>query len=225
MAGNGNTPRSGPLPGPYSSTSTPRRGDSQGKAGFSRRSFLKGSSAAVAASAVASRGEEASAQEKSGAIVSGSKEITLNVNGQDRKVTVEPRTSLLEVLRNQLYLTGCKDLQDVYADGADTVMIDGKAVYAGIVFALQAEGKQIRTVESLRQGSKIDPVVEGFVKHDGMQCGYCTPGFVVATRAFLDQHPNATLEDVQRGLGGNICRCGTYDGITKCALELAKGGA
>ncbi|MGE0374036.1 MAG: (2Fe-2S)-binding protein [Planctomycetaceae bacterium] len=224
MAGNGKTPRGGSLPGPYSPA--PGSGHAAPKSGFSRRSFLKGSSAAVAATAVARQAEDAlAAQKQSSNVVSGAKELMLNVNGEDRKVTAEPRTSLLDVLRNQLGLTGCKDLQDVYADGADTVMIDGKAVYAGIVFALQAEGKKIRTVESLRQGRNIDPVIEGFVKHDGMQCGYCTPGFVVATRAFLDQNPNATLEDVQRGLGGNICRCGTYDGITKCALELAKGGA
>jgi xanthine dehydrogenase YagT iron-sulfur-binding subunit len=180
----------------------------------------------VAASAVAVRGEETLAgQDQKPNVVSGSKEITLNVNGQDHTLTVEPRTSLLEVLRNRLGLTGCKDLQDVYVDGADTVIIDGKAAYAGTTFALQAEGKKIRTVESLRQGRNIDAVIEGFVKHDGMQCGYCTPGFVVATRAFLDQNPNASLEDIRKGLGGNICRCGTYDGITKCALELAKGGA
>ncbi|MBX3439111.1 MAG: (2Fe-2S)-binding protein [Planctomycetaceae bacterium] len=223
MAGNGNSPCSGPLPGPFTSTRVAAKPTSKG--GFSRRSFLKGSGAAVAATAVATHGEEAQAQENAANVVRGPKEITLNVNGEDRKVSVEPRMSLLEVLRQQLYLTGCKDLQDVYVDGADTVMIDGKAVYAGLVFALQAEGKKIRTVESLRQGRNVDPVIDGFVKHDGMQCGYCTPGFVVATRVFLDQHPTASLEEVQQGLGGNICRCGTYDGITKCALELAKGGA
>jgi aerobic-type carbon monoxide dehydrogenase small subunit (CoxS/CutS family) len=110
-------------------------------------------------------------------------------------------------------------------DGADTVIVDGKATYAGVMLALQAEGKKIRTVESLRGEASPDPVVAGFVKHDAMQCGFCTPGFVMATRAFLDKHPTATLEEVRKGLGGNICRCGTYDGITKCALELAKGGA
>ena len=221
MAGNGKTPRGGPLPGPLSPSATPSP-----RSGFSRRSFLKGSGAAVAATAVASQTEEAlAAQKQASNVVGGSKEITLNVNGQDRKATVEPRTSLLEVLRNQLGLTGCKDLQDIYVDGADTVMIDGKATYAGTTFALQAEGKKIRTVESLRDGRNIDPLIEGFVKHDGMQCGYCTPGFVVATRAFLDQNPNASAEDLRKGLGGNICRCGTYDGIAKCALELAKGGA
>jgi xanthine dehydrogenase YagT iron-sulfur-binding subunit len=153
-------------------------------------------------------------------VVSGPVEITLNVNGQERKVKAEPRTTLLEVLRDQLNLTGCKDLQDVSVDGADTVVIDGKAAYAGTVLALSARGKKIETAESLKQGDHVDPVVSCFVKHDAMQCGFCTPGFVMATRAFVTAHPRATLEQIRAGLGGNICRCGTYDGITKCALEL-----
>lgn len=200
-----------------------RNTPSAGGTSFSRRSFLKGSGAALAATAAATRGEEAQAAQAT-RVVSGATDVTLNVNGKDHKVTVEPRTSLLDVLRNDLQLTGCKDLQDVYVDGADTVLIDGKAAYAGTVLALQAVGKQIRTVESFG-GDNPDAVVTGFVKHDGMQCGYCTPGFVVATRAFLDKHPNASLDEIREGLGGNICRCGTYDGITRCALELAKGGA
>lgn len=197
------------------------RNESPGGTGFSRRSFLKGSGAAIAATAAATQGQEALAQDKKPKVVSGTTEVTLNVNGKDHKVAVEPRTTLLDVLRNDLQLTGCKDLMDIHVDGADTVMIDGKATYAGTVLAMQAAGKKIRTVESLANGGKVDPVVEGFVKHDGMQCGYCTPGFVVATRAFLDKNPTASLEEIREGLGGNICRCGTYDGITKCALELA----
>ena len=189
---------------------------------FDRRNFLKGSGAAMAATAAATYGSNADAAQQQSQVVSGSTEITLNINGKDEKVTVEPRTTLLDVLRNQLQLTGCKDLQDVYVDGADTVMIDGKAAYAGTTLALQARGKKIRTVESLQTE---DNLVECFVKHDGMQCGYCTPGFVMATRAFLDANPSASLEQIREGLGGNICRCGTYDGITKCALEMAKGGA
>jgi xanthine dehydrogenase YagT iron-sulfur-binding subunit len=192
---------------------------------FGRRSFLRGSGAAMAVSAATLGEQTASAQNQQSKVVSGATEVTLNINGEDRKVTVEPRTTLLDVLRNDLQLTGCKDLQDVHVDGADTVLIDGKATYSGTVLAVSASGKKIRTVESLRQGDKVDPVISGFVKHDGMQCGYCTPGFVMATRAFLDSKPQATLEEVRKGLGGNICRCGTYDGITKCALELAKGGA
>jgi xanthine dehydrogenase YagT iron-sulfur-binding subunit len=157
-------------------------------------------------------------------VVDGFVTITLMVNGQARQVQAEPRTTLLEVLRDQLNLTGCKDLQDVYVDGADTVLVDGKATYAGTVLALSARGKEIQTVESLRHGDQLDPVVRCFVKHDAMQCGFCTPGFVMATRAFLNKHPGATLEQIREGLGGNICRCGTYDGITKCALELASQG-
>jgi xanthine dehydrogenase YagT iron-sulfur-binding subunit len=222
MTGDGKAPRGGPLSD--GNDARPGAGPTT-RSGFSRRAFLKGSGVAVAATAVATRDEEAQAQQPAN-VVRGTEKITLSVNGQDREVSAEPRTTLLEVLRNQLGLTGCKDLQDVGVDGADTVLVDGKATYAGTVLALQARGKQIRTVESLRTGRTVDPVVDGFVKHDGMQCGYCTAGFVVATRAFLDQHPGATLEDIRAGLGGNICRCGTYEGITQCALELArKGGA
>jgi xanthine dehydrogenase YagT iron-sulfur-binding subunit len=184
---------------------------------------LKGSGAAVAATAVVTAATEAHAQARQN-VVAGPTKITLNINGTDQEVTVEPRTTLLEALRNKLNLTGCKDLDDVQVDGADTVIIDGKATYAGTVLALAARGKKIRTVESLRNGDQVDAVVRCFVKHDAMQCGFCTPGFVMATRAFLDKNPKATLEEVRSGLGGNICRCGTYDGITKCAMELAQRG-
>jgi len=190
---------------------------------FNRRDFLKGSGAAVAASAVTTAAEEALAQQRL-RVVAGPTKVTLKVNGAEHEVTVEPRTTLLEVLRYQLNLTGCKDLDDVSVDGADTVLVDGKATYASTVLALQARGKDIRTVESLRNGDEIAPVVRCFVKHDAMQCGYCTPGFVVATHAFISQNPGASLEEIRSGLGGNICRCGTYDGITKCAQELAQGG-
>lgn len=193
---------------------------------FNRRDFLKGSSAAAVATALATSAVEAQEkQTKPNVVAAKAQKITLNVNGKDHEVTAEPRTLLLTVLRNQLNLTGCKDVDDRDAAGADTVMIDGKPVLAGSRLAIECAGKKIKTVESLRNGDKIDEVIAGFVKHDGLQCGMCTPGFVMATRAFLDKNPKATLEEIQAGLGGNICRCGTYDGITKCALELAKGGA
>ena len=199
----------------------------RGSTGFSRRAFLKGSGAAVAASAIATAAQEAVAQKKAKPNLTSAEpqEVTLNINGKDHTVTVEPRVTLLDVLRNDLDLTGCKDVDDTSASGADTVLIDGKAVLASTRFAIECKGQKIRTAESLRQGDKLDPVVAGFVKHDAMQCGFCTPGFVMATKAFLMKKPKATLSEVRDGLGGNICRCGTYDGITKCALELAKGGA
>ena len=195
--------------------------------GVSRRDFLKGSGAAVAATAVVTSAREAVAEKSRANLVSAkATDITLNVNGKNYKVNVEPRVTLLDVLRNQLEFTGAKEVCDTTNCGACTVTIDGKATYACSRFAVECVGKKICTVESLASGKKIDEVVAGFVKHDAMQCGFCTPGFVMATRAFLDKKPNANLNDIQKGLGGNICRCGTYVGITACAMEIArKGGA
>ena len=205
-----------------------RNHEDPARPGFNRREFLRGSGVAVAATAMATAAAEAEAQEskaRANVVGPGPAEVTLNVNCKDHTVTVEPRVTLLEVLRNDLNLTGCKDVDDRDADGADTVLIDGKAVLAATRLAHECVGQKIVTVESLVQGETIDPVVAGFVRHDAMQCGFCTPGFVMATKAFLAKNPKASLEEIREGLGGNICRCGTYDGITKCALELAKGGA
>ncbi len=193
---------------------------------FNRRDFLKGSAAAATATAIATQGPDtaSAANLKTNVFAATATKVTLSVNGKTHNVEVEPRVTLLHVLRNILNLTGCKEVDERSADGADTVMIDGKAVLAGSRLAIECEGKQIRTVESLRQGEKVDEVVSGFVQHDAMQCGFCTPGFVIATRVFLNQNPKASLADIRKGLGGNICRCGTYQGITMCALDISKGG-
>jgi aerobic-type carbon monoxide dehydrogenase small subunit (CoxS/CutS family) len=194
---------------------------------FSRRDFLKGSSAAMAATAVAAGAyDEATAAEDSKPNVIPAKptELTLNVNGKEYKVKVEPRVTLLDVLRDDLNLTGAKDVEDTSAIGADTVLLDGKPVHAGAVFAHECAEKKVVTVESLCSDGKCDEVVAGFVKHDGLQCGYCTPGFVMATRAVLNKKPNATEDEIKHMLGGNLCRCGTYHGILQCALEIAKKG-
>ena len=193
--------------------------------GFSRRDFLKGSGAAVAATAIATGEHAAAADEASKKLVPAkAQDVKLKINGKDQTVKVEPRVTLLEVLRDDLNLTGCKEVCDTTNCGACTVMINGKAIYACARLAVECEGMDIKTVESLRNGDTVDPVISCFVKHDAMQCGFCTPGFVVATRAFLNQKPNASLAEIQKGLGGNLCRCGTYAGITACALELAKKG-
>lgn len=195
-----------------------------GPGGFNRRDFLKGSGAAVAATAIVTAEQEAQAQDDK-VQGPGKVDITLTVNGDQHRLTVEPRTTLLDALRDHLNLTGCKDDFDATScSGSDTVIIDGKAVYASTRLAIEVQGQQITTVESLRKGDNADEVIEGFIKHDGMQCGFCTPGFVMATRAFLNKKPNANLDEIRDGLGGNICRCGTYNGITACALELAKKG-
>jgi xanthine dehydrogenase YagT iron-sulfur-binding subunit len=194
--------------------------------GFNRRQFLKGSGAAVAASAVATGVyEEATAAEPASRVIPAEPtNVTLNVNGQDHTLKLEPRVTLLHALRNDLNLTGTKDVEDGSAIGADTVLLDGKAVHSGTILAHECVGKKIRTVESLRKGDQVDDVIAGFVKHDGLQCGYCTPGFVMATRAALDKKPDATIDELKHMLGGNICRCGTYRGILECAVEIAKKG-
>lgn len=195
------------------------RSSDPSRTSFSRRAFLKGSGAAMAATAVATSATDAQAQQTP-AVLSGAQQITLNVNGIEHKVKVEPQFTLLDVLRNQLNLTGCKEVEETTVAGADTVIIDGKATMAATRLAVECVGKKIITAEALAG----DEVVAGFVKHDALQCGYCTPGFVMATRAFLNKNPKASLVEIQKGLGGNICRCGTYQGITQCALEIAKKG-
>ena len=200
----------------------PNRTDS----GFSRRDFLKGSGAAVAATAVATTiaEQQAAAQQQNTQLVSAAPQsITLNVNGEDRQVTVEPRVLLMDALRNDLNVTSCKDVCDRSNCGACTVLIDGKPVYACTRFAIEAVGHKIVTAESLYTPAKTDDVISAFCKHDGMQCGFCTPGFVMAVRGFCNQNPGATEAECQKGLGGNICRCGTYHGVLKAAYETAQG--
>lgn len=192
--------------------------------GVNRRDFLRGSGAAVAVTALATSDQGAIAQDaaKKNVASAQAQDVTLSVNGKDHKLSLEPRVTLLDALRDDLNLTGCKDVCDTTNCGACTVLIDGKATYACSRLAIECVGKKVTTVESLAAN---DPVVAGFVKHDAQQCGFCTPGFVMATKAFCDKNPGATLDQVRKGLGGNICRCGTYVGITACAMELvSKGG-
>lgn len=197
--------------------------------GFNRRDFLKGSSVVVAATAMATAAQEAAAQEKGaaqGVAAAKPTALKLEINGKSQTVTVEPRVTLLDVLRNDLSLTGAKEVCTTTNCGACTVIIDGKPALACAKLAIECVGKKITTVEGLNAGKDVDEVVKCFVKHDATQCGYCTPGFVVATRAFIDAHPGAKLDEIRKGLGGNICRCGTYDGVAHAALECAakKGG-
>lgn len=188
--------------------------------GFSRRAFLRGSGAVAAVSALPAKG--AAAEEQGSPVVRGEQAVTLHVNGQQRQVKVEPRTTLLEVLRYQLDLTGAKPVSPDGVGGACTVLVDGKPMSASTVLALAAVGKQITTPEGLA-GEK-DPVSAAFVEHDAAQCGFCTPGFVMAVRTFLQEHPQATEAEIRQGLNGNICRCGTYANIIQAAIAVAKGG-
>ena len=188
--------------------------------GFNRRDFLRGSGAAAAATAL--QAGTAEAQDQASPVISGATKISLEINGTVREVTVEPRTTLLDVLRYQLDLTGAKPVSMDGSSGASTVLVDGKPLSASSTLALTVRGKKIQTVESLG-GDSPDPVVKSFVAHDAQQCGFCTPGFVMAVRAFLNKHPRATEEQIRNGLNGNICRCGTYANIIQAAIAVAKG--
>lgn len=154
----------------------------------------------------------------------GNVPLTLRVNGRNRNLTVEPRVTLLDALRNRLDLTGPKKVCDRGTCGACTVLVDGKPVYACSMLALEAEGKEVTTIEGLGTPEQMSVVQKAFIEHDGQQCGFCTPGFVTACTAFVRSHPNATLEQVRAGLGGNLCRCGTYAGVMLAAVDAAKKG-
>jgi len=190
----------------------------------SRRDFLRGAGVAVSGTLIA--GETARANPEGGhatAILGpGKVPVTLRINGKPQKLELEPRVTLLDALRNHLELTGAKKVCDRGTCGACTVTLDGHPVYACSVLAIEAQGREIQTIEGLATIGKLHPVSAAFVDHDAQQCGFCTPGFVMAVKSFLDYNPNPTVEDVEKGLGGNLCRCGTYVGIRKAALQAAK---
>ena len=192
------------------------------KRGFSRRGFLGGVGVGAGALGSGVLEQDAAAAPPANVIGPGEVPITLTINGQAKKLSVEPRVTLLYALRERLDMTGAKRVCDRGTCGACTVIMDGKAVYACTVLAIDAQGRQIQTVEGLSNGAKAHPIVGAFANNDALQCGYCTPGFVVASKAFLDRNTNPTYEQVKAGLGGNLCRCGTYVGIRKAVLEAAK---
>ncbi len=192
------------------------------KSNFSRRGFLQG--VGITSGALTTGILETEAEAQTGAKIAGPGEvpITLQINGKPYRTSVEPRTTLLDTLRHRLDLTAAKRVCDRGTCGACTVIIDNKVMYSCTVLAIDAQGRQIQTLEGLSQNGKPHPVSQAFVNNDAQQCGYCTPGFVMAAKGFLDKHPNPSYEDVKKGLGGNLCRCGTYVGVRKAVLEAAK---
>jgi xanthine dehydrogenase YagT iron-sulfur-binding subunit len=148
--------------------------------------------------------------------------MTFTINGRTYRAELEPRVTLLDALRNAFDLTGAKRVCDRGTCGACTVLLDGKPVYACSVLAIEAQGRAITTVEGLMQEGRLHPIQQAFIENDALQCGFCTPGFVVACKALLDRTPNPTPEDLVRGLGGNLCRCGTYVGIRAAIAQAAR---
>ena len=147
----------------------------------------------------------------------GEAPIALMVNGTRIELNVEPRVTLLDALRMRADLTGNKRVCDRGTCGACTMIVDGRTVYSCSTLAIEVQGKQIRTVDGLASGNTLHPVQQAFCDVDALMCGFCTPGFVVATVAVLEKYPNATREQISKGLDGNICRCGTFVRIMEAA--------
>ena len=202
-----------------------RDSETKPKKGLSRRDFLsRGAGLAVTAPVLTEVGLPAPTGPAADVKMSGPGKvpITLKINGKLQKLNLEPRSTLLDALRDELDYTGAKKSCDRAVCGSCTVLIDGKAVYACSILAIEAQGKEITTVEALSTEGKPHPIQQAFVEHDAQQCGFCTPGFVVACKALLDKHPNPTMKEIKEGLGGNLCRCGTYVGIRQAVMTAAK---
>jgi aerobic-type carbon monoxide dehydrogenase small subunit (CoxS/CutS family) len=204
----------------------PRHEQEVEKAGVSRRGFLRSVGAGTAVAGVISEVVPKPAVAAEPPVAGpGPVPIKLTINGEAKSLDLEPRVTLLDALRNHLDLTGSKKVCDRGTCGACTVLIDDRPVYSCSVLAIEAQGHKITTIEGLGSPEKMTAIQAAFVEHDAQQCGFCTPGFVVACTAFVKDHPNATLEEVRAGLGGNLCRCGTYAGVTQAVLQAVKGGA
>lgn len=193
--------------------------------GISRRDFLKISTIAAAVPVVAGPHVVMAAGEEVPVHGPGKVPMQFNVNGKTYQASLEPRVTLLDALRDTLDITGAKRVCDKAECGACTVMLDDKTVYACSVLAIAAQGRKITTVEALMEGGTLHPIQQAFVDNDASQCGFCTPGFVIACKAMLDKHPDPTPENLLHELSGNICRCGTYAGIRGAVAQAARKGA
>jgi xanthine dehydrogenase YagT iron-sulfur-binding subunit len=193
--------------------------------GVSRRDFLKISGISAAVPLIAGSKTVMAAGREVPVHGPGKVPMEFTINGKKHNASLEPRVTLLDALRDQFELTGAKRVCDRAECGACTVLMDGKPVYACSVLAIEAQRKPITTIEALMQGGTLHPVQQAFVDNDASQCGFCTPGFIVACKAFLDKHPQPSPEDVRRGLSGNLCRCGTYHGIQQVIAQMARKGA
>jgi xanthine dehydrogenase YagT iron-sulfur-binding subunit len=201
--------------------------DSPRAKGVTRRGFLQLMGAGATASVTAGT---SAAQPKGEVIIPGEmSKVTLQINGRRHSLLIEPRWSLLYVIREKLGLTGTKVGCERGECGACTVLLNGQARYACLILAAEAEGTEITTLEGLMKGEDLGPVQQAFVENDAFQCGYCTPGQIMAAEGLLRVNPNPSVDEIRRGMSGNLCRCGTYPNIFKAVgraaeLKRAKGG-
>ena len=193
-----------------------------------RRRFLKGVGMAGAGAAVIDKlwieAEASEEQTASSGLLKGTVPVVLDVNGKKRTAQVEPRTTLLNTLRNHIDppVTGPKLVCDMGTCGACTVLLDGKPAYSCLVLAVDAANRKITTVEGLGSPENPNAVQTAFVENDGLMCGFCTPGFVTTISAYLKKNSNPTLAEVREACKGNFCRCGTYPRVFEAALAGAK---
>ena len=206
------------------------------ESGLNRRSFLKNAGVAVAGgtlsagltmtapeAAVAAAAAQTSAISSIAETQGITRPVTtkLNVNGKDHNVVIEAHWTLQRTLQFRLGLSGAKQMCDRGACGSCTVIVDGRAVLSCTMLAIECEGKKIETVEGIAADSKWKPLIDSYCKWDAMQCGYCTPGFVVSAKALLVKNPKPTEEDCRQALAGNICCCGTYPRHPTAIVEAA----
>ena len=195
--------------------------DKPGGFSVSRRDFLK-TAGVVSAVTAATSPAEADAQAAVNGVGPGNVPVRLTVNGKRVDLMIEPRVTLLDALRMRADLTGNKRGCDRGACGACTMIVDGRAVYSCSTLAIECQGKEVRNVDGLATASGLHPVQQAFCDKDALMCGFCTPGFVMASVALLEKNPSPTPEQIRKGLDGNICRCGTFSRIFE-AVSSVKG--
>ncbi|MEI9809401.1 MAG: 2Fe-2S iron-sulfur cluster-binding protein [Bacteroidota bacterium] len=190
----------------------------------SRRNFLKTSTAlaalAVASPVIVKAGEN---DEKIAALFEKIP-LQIDVNGTVQTLNIEPRVTLLDFLREQLHLSGTKKGCDHGQCGACTVHVDGKRINSCLSLAVMNEGKKVTTIEGLANGDKLHPMQEAFIKHDGFQCGYCTPGQIMSAIACVSEGHAGSEDEIREFMSGNICRCGAYPNIIDAIMEVKNGG-
>ncbi len=192
---------------------------------ISRRTFLKGmGTTAIATSITISPLSLPSVSDAAPPPAVREAWIQLSVNDKAHRLKVKSHWTLLDVLRKQIGLTGPKKFCDRGSCGACTVLLDGKSVYACSYLAIDADNKKILTIEGLLKEGKLHPIQEAFLEHDGLQCGFCTPGQIMSVKALLDKNPRPTPNEIKEGLSGNVCRCSAYPKILKSAMAAAQRG-